>query len=279
MEAKELNPWVRYMDRRTCRYSYEAPVVAYDCRLFCVGEGALRAEAGGMELAAGQSGLLYIPSGTPYRLFFDPEKPCDVIVVNFDLRCDRAERESMPPDPPERFDRARWIPVGEYPPLSRPFLLAASQQEGLLGRALSEYNLGAPFSRELCACLVKQALLSALRQREGGETAPPLLVRQMVRFLEDHLEEPIDGERLSEEFHYHAYYLGKRFKRAMGMSVHQYLLSRRMKACAALLADTDLSVRQIAARVGFSSPSYFSEYFRKAYGMSPQQYRRRGRTI
>ena len=42
MDYPELNPFVRYMDRRVCRYSYKTPVLAYEYRLFylCGGECA-----------------------------------------------------------------------------------------------------------------------------------------------------------------------------------------------------------------------------------------------
>ena len=278
MEVKDLNPWVRYMDARTCRFSYDTPVVAYDCRLFFVREGNLLARMGERSLRGGKGACLYIPSGVPYQLFF--EAPCALYVINFDLDSDRAEVPSMTPEPPGRFDRERLIPAPDCPPLGQPMLVPEVESgEGLLARALHEWEQNAPCHRELCSTLVKEALLCALRGQAGAPADPPPLVRQMARYIADHLSQPITGKALSAEFHYHAYYLGRQFRRAMGVSIHQYLLGERMKQCAALLVETGLSVRQIAAQTGFSSASHLCAYFRRAYAQTPAAYRATHRAV
>ena len=59
------------------------------------------------------------------------------------------------------------------------------------------------------------------------------------------------------------------------MTVYAYIEQVRFEKARALLADTDLLVKDIAYRLGFSCASSLSVAFRKLAGESPQDYRRR----
>ena len=57
------------------------------------------------------------------------------------------------------------------------------------------------------------------------------------------------------------------------MTVNQYLMSLRMKHARELLISTNKSAAQIAAECGFSSPIYFTQYFKKQFSVTPLSYR------
>ena len=63
--------------------------------------------------------------------------------------------------------------------------------------------------------------------------------------------------------------------REIGMSWRDYTGQARLMRAAALLADPELSVLQVATRVGFESASAFTRAFRAAWGQPPSVYRRR----
>ena len=67
------------------------------------------------------------------------------------------------------------------------------------------------------------------------------------------------------------------FTQEYGVSPINYLISRRIRESRYLLSKTDHSLSQISHMLGFSSPSYFSQCFRKAEGMTPNEYRRQVR--
>ena len=81
-------------------------------------------------------------------------------------------------------------------------------------------------------------------------------------------------EQLAEEGHMNKFYLSHAFKKEYGLSPINYMIDCRIREGKRLLADTDLSLSQIAGILGFSSPSYFSQSFRKAEGISPAEYRK-----
>ena len=62
------------------------------------------------------------------------------------------------------------------------------------------------------------------------------------------------------------------FKESTGVSPYDYLLRIRIDEAKGLLLRSDLSVAEVAERVGFSDQSYFSKAFRKAVGVSPVAY-------
>lgn len=65
------------------------------------------------------------------------------------------------------------------------------------------------------------------------------------------------------------------FRAYTGMSPTQYRNSIRVRAAASDLANTDLTVRQIAARVGVDDEYYFSRMFKQMTGLSPKNYKKR----
>ena len=69
------------------------------------------------------------------------------------------------------------------------------------------------------------------------------------------------------------FYLSHAFKREYGISPIHYMILRRIEESKYLLAETDLSMSQIAQLLGFSSLSYFSQVFRKTQSMTPMEYR------
>lgn len=63
------------------------------------------------------------------------------------------------------------------------------------------------------------------------------------------------------------------FKQRMGVNFIKYLTNVRVDYARELLRTTDLSGAQIAEKVGFNDPNYFSVVFKKICGMTPREYR------
>ena len=98
-------------------------------------------------------------------------------------------------------------------------------------------------------------------------------------YIDQHFKEALSLEQLAEKAHMNKYYLVHTFKEEYGVSPISYMISRRIVESKYLLAETNLSLSQIAQLLGFSSPSYFSQAFRKAQGISPMDYRKNARGL
>jgi len=115
--------------------------------------------------------------------------------------------------------------------------------------------------------------------RHAPEIFPPRsesdsLTDQVRRALENDLEEKLPLSALGERFHISVYHLERLFRARTGYSIGRYRLLCRIAAARELLLTTDLSVGEIAARVGVGDMSNFSRYFKRETGYAPQQYRR-----
>ena len=94
------------------------------------------------------------------------------------------------------------------------------------------------------------------------------------QYIEQHYKENITLDLLAEKVNINKYYMAHAFKREYGVSPINYLIACRIREGKRLLAETDLSLSQISAILGFSSSSYFSQSFRNAEGMSPTEFRK-----
>lgn len=101
------------------------------------------------------------------------------------------------------------------------------------------------------------------------------LAENAAQYMREHLAEGIDLTSLSEVLAVSPGYLGRVFKRCVGTTPHQFLIDRRLEAAERLLTEGNLTVSQIAWRVGFASPSHFVTTFRARTGKTPLGYRRR----
>ncbi len=63
------------------------------------------------------------------------------------------------------------------------------------------------------------------------------------------------------------------FKKVMGKSFSEYLLSVRVNAAERMLLETDVTVTEVALSCGFATSSHFIDRFKRAKGMTPRQYR------
>lgn len=93
-------------------------------------------------------------------------------------------------------------------------------------------------------------------------------------YIARHLEDEIHLPGLARNAGYTDYYFSKKFKRETGVSPAEYIKEKRLEAAAALLKTTGLEIQEVASRLQFCSQSFFSDCFRRKYGVSPSKFRR-----
>ena len=62
------------------------------------------------------------------------------------------------------------------------------------------------------------------------------------------------------------------FKKHMGMTPSEYIISLRINVACDLLKNHDMSVKEVAASVGYDNPHFFSKLFKKKTGITPKSY-------
>ncbi|HVX44784.1 MAG TPA: helix-turn-helix domain-containing protein [Mycobacteriales bacterium] len=99
----------------------------------------------------------------------------------------------------------------------------------------------------------------------------------MARFIMRHSAEPITAAAVARAAHLHPNYAMTLFRQVVGVTMHTYLVQRRVAEAQRLLLATDRTIGQVAGAAGFGSQSGFYETFVRSCGQAPGEYRRRHR--
>jgi AraC family transcriptional regulator len=100
-------------------------------------------------------------------------------------------------------------------------------------------------------------------------------VRTVLDYIRTNVRSDLTLSGLAESVHLSVPYFCKLFKAATGTSPGQYLIKFRLEKTRELLASTHLPVKWVMAQAGFKDKSNFVRHFRRAYGVTPTEYRSR----
>ena len=149
-----------------------------------------------------------------------------------------------------------------------------------LHAVVREMELQEPGFQSVCQGLLDVILTLLIRYANfsftlaDGDKKSSRECAMVRRYIDAHFKENLTLDELAALAHVNKYYLVHTFTREYGTSPINYLISRRIQESRRLLESTNHSLSQISHMLGFSSPSYFSQVFRKQMGVSPQEYRR-----
>lgn len=156
---------------------------------------------------------------------------------------------------------------------------------GCLRNILREMELKNTGYEDICQAYMEILIIRLMRSTSLSVPAEPQTIsgnRQCAavrRHIDVHFKEPLTLEQLAKEAHMNKFYLSHAFKREYGVSPINYMITKRIEESKYLLAETDLSLSQVAQMLGFSSPSYFSQVFRRTQNLSPMEYRQNTRGL
>ena len=110
-----------------------------------------------------------------------------------------------------------------------------------------------------------------VRERRQFGWSP--IVRRAADYVEINLSKPMTTEEIAQAAGEKKRNFVRRFFQETGMTVKEYLSKKRCSIAAQMLINSESSVQEIAAYVGYLDNNYFSKVFRVNMGMSPQSYR------
>lgn len=98
--------------------------------------------------------------------------------------------------------------------------------------------------------------------------------RQLLAYIQEHFTEKISLEMMAREFHMSEKYISRYFVQHFHLTFSNYVQHLRLVHAKNLLETTNENVTDIALQSGFYNVSYFIRSFKKAYDISPLQYRK-----
>ncbi|MBR2432559.1 MAG: helix-turn-helix transcriptional regulator [Clostridia bacterium] len=216
------------------------------------GNFTVRTESGMYEMKPDE--LLIIPKGVAYSL--KSRETFEHIAINFDA--DIKKRGEAPED-----SRRFLIP---------PFILTDETVRSDICDAINESSDDVIGECARGVSLLRALLGIARMSREGKRTS---LSSRITEYMMENIGEPIDLDAVCRQFSYSKQYVIRVFKRETGKTPIAALNELKLKKSCAELIKEEHSIAEVAESCGFFDYNYFSRLFRRLYGMTPTEYRKR----
>ncbi|HIJ66184.1 MAG TPA: helix-turn-helix domain-containing protein [Candidatus Hydrogenedentes bacterium] len=123
----------------------------------------------------------------------------------------------------------------------------------------------------------RRVMLPPVRNNGISSGCSAALIDSVVVFLDRQYHLPLSTRLVAYSLGFAPTYFGKAFKRYAKMSMADHVRRVRLAHAKTLLANPYLRVAEVARQTGFADASYFTRAFRKAFGMTPLQFRKLAR--
>ena len=126
--------------------------------------------------------------------------------------------------------------------------------------------------------LIDGILLEIARVIRHGETSAiriPEPYREIRAFLDSHYTEKLTLTGLAGQMHLAPAYFSRKYKEYFGQSPIDFIIARRLHDAILSLQNPELSIREAAESAGYQDCFHFSKLFKRHFGMSPRQFRKR----
>lgn len=278
MLLKDIAPFVRHVRHFTI--SDNTPnsgkdVKTRDNRIFFITDGQAEVSIEGKEEHLERNTLLLIRSGKSYKII--PKEKVSVIVVNFDFTEDfSAIKQSFSPFSTDFPGTLENVYFDDTSALTEYIITRdGAKFEHRIKSLLTEFFGNDDWQSAFLGASLKAIILDLVRLTSLGTKqnhSAPRLVNDVIAYLKEHYSERVENETLSEHFHFTSIYINRVFKREMGTTVRQYLISLRIDIAKELLSSGEYTPGEAAVLCGFDDYPHFSKTFKKFTGKSPKEY-------
>ncbi|WP_433923756.1 helix-turn-helix domain-containing protein [Paenibacillus taichungensis] len=117
-----------------------------------------------------------------------------------------------------------------------------------------------------------QPVLAAVRSQL--ETRDPVITF-VLDYLDHHYGEDINLNIVADKLNLTSGYLSSIFKEKTNINFSEYLNNLRVERAKELLVNVDLRIQDIATQVGYQNVNSFIRMFKRRYGLTPGEYRKR----
>jgi AraC-like DNA-binding protein len=171
----------------------------------------------------------------------------------------------------------RFLRRGFFAP-RRPVLRAGSEEQvlALFNDLVKTSHDNHPASQQILAGITMNILarLYSVQQFSLGGDEPGLrAIQNAVVRMRESAEVPLDIPGLARELNVGYRWFRRAFTHHTGLSPNKYLLEIRLARARSLLAQSPLSIKEIALRTGFEDAQYFCRFFHKKVGVTPGRWR------
>lgn len=136
-------------------------------------------------------------------------------------------------------------------------------------------GLSASFSQtELERCFFMPIIEFIRQLHSESDQRARLPIRQAVAYMEKNYRSPLKLDDVAAQVYLSPHYFSSLFIHEMGQSFSDYLITLRIETAKRMLRESNLSISEIAASVGYQDSRYFSRLFMQKVGIKPKDYRK-----
>ena len=141
-------------------------------------------------------------------------------------------------------------------------------------QTVQEFQNHSIYYEARCSALLKEILIRVIRQETSIDRGVnSQKADAILQYIHKNYHAPLKARGLGALFGYHENYISTLILKHTGLTLHQYILHYRIQTAVALLQSTDLTVTEIAERVGMPDIKHFSKTFKKIIGHPPSRFK------
>jgi len=174
--------------------------------------------------------------------------------------------------------KGSWL-HGEYALVALPPVVTRSGKDpmihDLFKRCEQVYTGFSPNREPLLQAIAWEILLHLEEFRHGGGASLSPRMRQMLRFIQHRVHEPLTRADLAHEFAISPEHVNALFKKELNSTPTQQIHRAKVFRAYTCLTYDGLSVKETAEKLGFYDEFYFSKVFKRIIGLPPSRIRPR----
>lgn len=143
----------------------------------------------------------------------------------------------------------------------------------LLGQVLQALAEGGPYLEAELGRLYYELVLLLAQHFAVQLPGPGSRAEQFIQYIEDHYEEDLSLQQISDAFHMTPQYFSRQFKTQTGQTFYRSLTAVRLRHARQELAESDAPLLRLALGNGFANLESFYHYFQEDAGCTPQEWR------
>lgn len=247
------------------KFLTERPNGSSNYQLLYIAEGKARFVINGkLHILDKGNCVFYHPEDIQYYYYLLEEQP-DIYWVHFSCKKEN-----------EFLEKTGWGKENIY------YVGVHSSYVQLFDSMIQELQLKQPFFEEELQFMMQQLLLKMGRNRIREKTIFEnynIEVEEAIRTFHLAPERDFTIKQFTKERGLNYYRFIDTFTTYVGVSPRQYIINLRMSIAKDLLLNSLFQISEVAKLTGYENPFYFSRLFKKAWGISPSEYRERNRGV
>lgn len=279
---KKIQPFVRFT-LSTVGLMHFSYVVPLEHRIIFIEYGSAEIWVDGNYYKMEKNDTVYISSGTPYKVKSD--NSTGVFVMYFDLTMENQDfHERIKPigiknekDVPEYLSK-RYICKYKLEDNNKevPFLYTSKNSAIALWlndvkQILNRHNV-----TEYCESMVTGLMISIISKMLDSnqvkvKQSSSQTVNLILSYIHSRYNENATLEDVASALNFHKNYLNYCMKKELGTTIHKYMINYRLTRAMDFFMYTDLSVAEVAEKVGYKDAKGFAVAFKNFYSISPSK--------